>query len=88
MVQSLFFFGAKGKELRGYRTISKQKKLVKDGKHSEDMGQSLFFWFSWEGTLKYWNTKAASTHVTKKNSMSKIKHFKRFLKFPSQFLVL
>jgi hypothetical protein len=59
--------------------------LAKEGKHYEDMGQSLFFWFSGEGTLKYWNTKAASAHVNKNYSMSKIKHFKRFLKFPSQF---
>jgi hypothetical protein len=89
MVQSLFFFGAKGKELRGYMGQYQNKKIGKGGKTYQGYGRiPFFFWLSGEGTLKYWNTKAASTHVNKKNSMSKIKHFKRFLNFPSQFLVL
>jgi hypothetical protein len=88
MVQPLFFFGAKGKELRGYGTISKQKNWQKRENILRIWDNPFFFWFSGEGTLKYWNTKAASTHVNKKYSMSKIKHFKRFLNYPSQFLVL
>jgi hypothetical protein len=43
------------------------KKNGKRGKTYQGYGRiPFFFWLSGEGTLKYWNTKAASTHVNKK----------------------
>ncbi len=48
MVQSLFFFGAKCKELRGYGTISKQKNWQKRENILKIWDNPFFFGFQWK----------------------------------------